>query len=248
LQRVRCDERRGRSGGEILRSDRGSHPEEEKPRMGAWRSVLSPVPIDPALVAESESPGSEGVFDGAGNRSRERLNGRRAPGRGNPVRLCGEGQPHEGKTLRGSGMKQARKVGDGANRRGRAKRRGRTVRSERVLRSLSGRRRLTSRRGCLQPDGRRSRCGCFGSQGPGCPQVSGRSMERSCSGEDDNARGSTNRRLHRRRGRRLETSGGSAGKPRTSPGPGTTQQVPVTSRRPQLRGAFESSREPDVAV
>jgi len=46
-----------------------------------------------------QRPESEGISDGAGNRSRVCLNGQRAIGRGNPVRLRGKEQTPEGSTL-----------------------------------------------------------------------------------------------------------------------------------------------------
>jgi len=109
----------------------GASLEEDKPKRGAGLPVLSPVSVVTALVVESQSPESEGVSCGAGNRSTVRSTGR---GQQAAERRCGSAErykPLKGNPGRGSGMKQARKAGSGVNHRGRAKRRGWTVRSER---------------------------------------------------------------------------------------------------------------------
>lgn len=71
---------------------------------GAERPVLSPVSVVTALVAGSQSPGSEGPSGGAGNRSRADLNGRRARGRRAPQGAFRYGSARRNKPLKGQAL------------------------------------------------------------------------------------------------------------------------------------------------
>ena len=175
----------------------GQTPGGGKPKRGAWRPDFHRFRPVTALGTRAR-PWIRTFFRRRGRTERcarswkgaERTEGN---GRGNAVRLVSRDKPLKGNPERGSGMKQARKAGDGANHRGRAKRRGWTVRVERGSSAqpvdVAGRCREEGR---PKPQGRRSRRVRSGLQDPRtCPGNSGRSVERSSAG-DDKARGSTN--------------------------------------------------------
>jgi hypothetical protein len=142
-------------------------------------------------------------------------------------------------------MKQARKAGDGASRRERAKRCGRNVRSKSgtsITQWTSpadvAKRKPNPQEGArVGSTGNRKISGVFETAG-------GRWSE--SSEEDDKARGSTNQPV-----KRLGTATGNAsrkaGKPLISRGFGMTQKVPITGRRLPLRGAVEPHGRQDAA-
>jgi len=160
------------------------------------------------------------------------------------VRLAARDKPLKGNPGRGSGMKQARKTGSGANRRGRAKRRGRNVRQRRgslcqqwtppVV--VAKRRSSTPRKALASGAQRIARSEVQSSQ-----RADGGAQS---SEEDDNARGSPN---PLRKWRGMATGKVRRTRQIRAPaGLGTTHTVPITGRRTSSE-EHRTSRETDAA-